>query len=164
MRHSILRDGLIARLLGATAVAGWFLILDSVHGHPFATPEGLGRAVLSLFGTSMNDSAVLFIIAYTIFHYAAFIGVALLAAVIVHWGNRQPGVLAGGFILFVAIEIGFYGMTAVLAESPVLGFLAWPQVAIGNAIAAVLMGTYLWKTHPELGRAFDLALSGRSDR
>lgn len=164
MRHSILRDGLIAGILGATGVAVWFLILDTIHGHPFYTPEGLGRAVLSVFGTSRNDPAPLYIISYTIFHYAAFIGVASLAAVIVHWGDRQPGVLAGAFILFVAIEIGFYAMTAILAESPILGILAWPQVAVGNTIAAILMGTYLWRTHPALGPELDLALSGRSDR
>ena len=163
MRHSILRDGLIAGALGATAVAAWFLILDVSRGQPFYTPTELGRTLLSVLGTSRNDPALLFIVAYTVFHYVAFIAVASLAAVFVHWGHSQPGVLAGAFILFVAIEIGFYGWTAVMAESPILGVLAWPQVAIGNAIAAVLMGTYLWRSHPELGKELDLALSGRPE-
>jgi len=40
---------------------------------------------------------------------------------------------------------------AILAQ-PLLGSLAWWNVAIGNAIAALGMGYYLWHVHPKIRR------------
>ena len=40
-------------------------------------------------------------------------------------------------------------MLAVAAH-PLVGALAWWAVAIGNTIAAVGMGYYLWRAHPRL--------------
>ena len=51
-------------------------------------------------------------------------------------------------------------LSAVLAESPVFGTLSWVQVATGNLIAAIVMGVYLWRTHPEVVHELDLALKG----
>jgi len=74
--------------------------------------------------------------------------------------QRKPTVLAGAMMLFVAFEIGFYGLSSALSESPFFGALGWAQVATGNLIAAIVMGVYMWRTHPELGREFNHALSG----
>ena len=160
MRHTIRRDGIVAGLLGATAVAVWFFVGDLIRQQPFRTPIGLGRGLLSVLGPGKDDSAVVLVIGYTIFHYLAFIAVGLFAAMIVHLAEREPSVLAGALILFVATEIGFYALSAVLAESPFFGTLSWIQVSLGNLIAAVVMGTYLWRTHPELKRELDFALGG----
>ena len=160
MRHTILRDGIIAGVLGATAVAVWFLGLDSVYAHPLATPAALGRSLLRLFGPSQDDGMLVFVAAYTVFHYAAFIAVGLLTSVIVHFAEREPSVLAGAMILFVAFEIGIYALSAALQESPVLGVLGGVQVASGNLVAAVVMGTYMWRTHPLLKSEFAFALGG----
>src|SRR3989449_9848453 len=51
-------------------------------------------------------------------------------------------------VSFAVFEFGFYIMLAVLAQ-PLLGALAWWNVAIGNAIAAYGMGYYLWREHPQ---------------
>src|SRR5205823_1851736 len=40
----ILREGFIAGLIGAGAVALWFLIVDIIAGRPFFTPAMLGSA------------------------------------------------------------------------------------------------------------------------
>ena len=64
-------------------------------------------------------------------------------------------------MLFVAFEIGFYGLSAALQESPFLGALGWGQVATGNLIAAAAMGAYMWRTHPELKGELSYALGGR---
>jgi hypothetical protein len=163
MRHSVFRDGVIAGTLGATAVAILFFIVDVVAGHPLHTPLGLGRGLISVLGPGANDSNVVVIAAYTLFHYAAFIAVATLAAVIVHWGLEVPGVLAGAFVVFVATEIGFYLMSSILADSPFFGTLSWIQVASGNLLAAIVMGAYLWRTHPTLGHGLNVALRGDDD-
>ena len=50
--HSIVREGLIAGFLGATAVAVWFFIVDMIGGRPLFTPNTLGEGLLSVFGRS----------------------------------------------------------------------------------------------------------------
>ncbi|HET9010308.1 MAG TPA: hypothetical protein VFN38_00770 [Gemmatimonadaceae bacterium] len=161
MKHTIMRDGIVAGLLGATAVALWFLGLDSLYAHPLATPEALGRGLLRVFGPPGNEGPLTFVVGYTIFHYFAFIVAGVLLAVIVHWARSQPTVLAGAMMLFVAFEIGFYGLSSALQESPFLGALGWAQVATGNLIAALVMGGYMWRAHPELKEEFSYALGGR---
>ncbi len=161
MKHTIMRDGIVAGLLGATAVALWFLGLDSLYAHPLATPEALGRGLLRVFGPPGNEGPLTFVVGYTIFHYFAFIVAGVLLAVIVHWARSQPTVLAGAMMLFVAFEIGFYGLSSALQESPFLGALGWAQVATGNLIAALVMGGYMWRSHPELKEEFSYALGGR---
>ena len=71
----------------------------------------------------------------------------------------MPSVLGGSLILFVAIELGFYGLTALLRET-VLGNLAWYQILVGNLLAAILMGTYLWRSHPAMRKGLVSALDG----
>jgi hypothetical protein len=159
--HSVARDGVVAGIIGATAVAVWFLIVDSVAGHPLYTPRVLGTALFSVLGPLGGEGPAVHIVAYTIFHYAAFILVGVIASVVVRWAEREPAVLAGLLILFVAFELGFYGFTALLADWLPIGALAWYQVAAGNLIAATLMGVYLWRANPALGRKFAQALDGR---
>ena len=159
--HSIVREGVIAGVLGATAVAVWFFVVDLIGGRPLFTPNTLGEGLLSIFGRSPEARAVN-IIAYTIFHYAAFILVGLIAVVLVHTGERIPSVLAGSMILFVAIELGFYGLVALLQET-VLGNFAWYQILAGNLLAAILMGTYLWRSHPAMRDGLVRALEGTAD-
>jgi hypothetical protein len=161
MKHSIMRDGIVSGVLGATAVALWFLGLDTLYARPLATPTALGRGLLRIFGPPGDEGVLTFVVGYTIFHYFAFIVAGVLLAVIVHWARRQPTVLAGAMMLFVAFEIGFYGLSAALQESPFLGALGWAQVATGNLIAALVMGGYMWRTHPELKEELSYALGGK---
>ena len=151
----------MAGFIGATAVAIWFLVVDVIAGRPFGTPTFLGRSLFSVFGPiPEGESAVVHVIFYTIFHYAVFFGVGTLAVIAVHWAETEPTVLAGFLILFVAIELGFYGFVALLSDPQVYGVLAWWQVGAANLISALLMGYYLWRTHPALKRELELALGG----
>ena len=159
--HSAVREGALAGAIGATAVAVWFFIVDLISGRALYTPTVLGEGLLSLFGAVPNSDAVS-VIAYTIVHYVAFVLVGMLAVVLVHAGERRPSVLAGSLILFVAIELAFHGFVALL-ENTVLGNLAWYQILAGNLLAAVLMGTYLWRSHPALRKGLVSALEGTSD-
>lgn len=161
MKHTIWRDGIVAGVLGATAVAVWFLGVDTLYAEPFATPAALGRGLLRIFGPPGNEGMLTFVAAYTVFHYVAFMLAGIVLSVIVHWARTQPTVLAGAMMLFVAFEIGFYGLSAALQESPALGTLGWGQVASGNLIAALVMGGYMWRAHPELKEEFNHALGGR---
>ena len=160
IRHSAVREGIIAGVLGATSVALWFLIVDTISGRPFYTPTVLGEGVLGIFGPAGSEGAFTHVLVYTLFHYAAFCAVGILVTFIIHHAEIEPAVLAGLLILFVAFETGFYGLTALLSQSDLLGNLAWYQIAIGNLLAAGAMGTYLWRAHPALRSEFSHALGG----
>jgi hypothetical protein len=162
MRNGIVRDGVVAGALGATSVAVWFFLVDVVLRHPFQTPIELGRGFFSVFGQSTTgDTDVLLVVGYTVFHYFAFVLAGLLVAVIVHWAETQPTILAGALILFAVFELGFYSVSSAFGSIPVFGVLAWYNVAIGNLIASVSMGTYMWRTHPALRAELVYALEGR---
>ena len=65
--------------IGATAIAIWFLVVDTVAGHPFYTPIFLGKGVVSVLGKNMmGDTAFTQVLGYTIFHYVAFFIVGIL--------------------------------------------------------------------------------------
>jgi len=153
--HPLLHDGIIAGLIGASAIAVWFLIIDTIAGQPFRTPAALGNGLLDVLGPAdATDSKLVFVLVYTIFHFAAFMFVGLLASLIVHLAKHEPSILLGFVVLFVATEIGFYGFTGLLHEASSLKSLAWYQVMLGNLIAASSMGYYFWRTHRELGDEF----------
>ncbi len=146
----ILREGFIAGLIGAAAVALWFLIVDAVAARPFFTPAMLGSAVF--WGVREPAQVVIEysrIIGYTMFHVSAFIIVGTVAAVLAAEVEVAPPTLYLVAVFFAIFEFGFYVTVAVLAQ-PLLGALAWWNVAIGNAIAAYGMGYYLWQAHPKI--------------
>ena len=161
--HNFLREGVITGFIGATAIAVWFLIVDTISGRPFYTPIFLGRGVVSVLGKNMmGDTAFTQVLGYTIFHYAAFFIVGIVLTVIVHQAHRTPGILAGLLVAFVIMTMGFYMIAAAFAQSA-LGQIAWAQIFVANLLAAALMGAYQWRRHPQLNRHLKQALEGTDD-
>ena len=161
-RHNLIREGVIAGIIGATALALWFLVIDVSTGQAFRTPRVLGYALFSVLGGATGeDSWIVHVAGYTVFHYAVFIGLGILAVKLVHIAEGAPHVLAGVTILFIVIHIGSYGLSTALASSEFFGGTAWYLVLAGNLIAAAGMGLYLWRSHPKLRQEFDSALGGR---
>jgi putative oxidoreductase len=154
--HPLLHDGVIAGLIGAAVIAVWFFIVDAIAGRPFFTPATLGHGLLDVLGKqpAQDDSNVIHVLAYTVFHFAAFMLVGLATALIVFLAQKEPSILFGFLVLFVAFEVGFYGLVGLLSESTALREFAWYQVLIGNLLAAGAMGYYFYRTHKELGEEF----------
>lgn len=159
--HPVLREGVATGVIGATCIAVWFFLVDVLAGRPLATPALLGHGLFSVLGPGMTESHGVDILVYTLFHYGAFIGVGFLAALIVRAAGKEPSLLLGFVMLFVAFEIAFYALVALLQQSTSLGGLAWYNVMAGNIIAAAGMWVYFWKAHPaireEFHHAFDPA-------
>lgn len=155
----LVREGIIAGIIGATAIVVWFFFVDIILNRAFFTPITLGRGMLSILGpVPAGQSEAVLVILYTLFHYAAFIVVGLIAAMIVHVANREPSILLGFVVLFAAIEVGFYAFVGLLQQATPLGSLAWYNVMIGNLLAAAAMGTYLLRAHPALREQFAHAI------
>jgi hypothetical protein len=159
-RHNTIREGVTAGFLSATVIAVWLLIVDVIAKHPFFTPMVLGRGLLGFLGVRPGDTAFTYVAVYTLFHYGAFSIIGILVTRIVHAARRTPAVLAGFLILFVAFEIGFYGLTSMLSVYTELAGLAWLQIMLANLIASFVMLYYMWVRHPELTREFQQALEG----
>jgi hypothetical protein len=124
-------------------------------------PSALGHLLFHAAGAAGSEGRTAHVIAYSVFHVAAFVVAGVLAAATFRYSERQPSLLAGAFILFVIFETGFYGITSVLAQSRTLGVPSWYMVVAGNLIAALVMGTYLWRAYPSLRTNLGAALSGK---
>lgn len=151
--HRIVREGLVAGVVGAAAVAVWFLVVDSALGRPLFTPGALGSA-LFLGATDLEAVRITVwtVLGYTLVHLLAFATLGLVAAAIVWEAERTPALILGALLLFVAFEAFFLGLLAVVAEF-LLGPMAWWTIAVGNLLAVVAMGYYLWRQHPALKEA-----------
>jgi hypothetical protein len=146
----ILREGLMAGLIGAAAIALWFLVVDTIAREPFYTPSMLGSALF----WGLRDPAQVVVSApavagYTLVHTMTFLIVGTIAAAFACQAERIPSVLFLAAVGFAAFEFGFYIVLVVWAQ-PLLGAVAWWSVAVGNAIAAGGMSYYLWRAHPQL--------------
>jgi hypothetical protein len=88
--------------------------------------------------------------------------VGTIAAVLAAEVEVAPPTLYLLVVFFAIFEFGFYVTVAVLAQ-PLLGSLAWWNVAIGNGIAAYGMGYYLWREHPKIAAGLKLHPLGETD-
>jgi hypothetical protein len=151
--HSVMSEGTDVGIIGGLAVAIWFLILDTIAGHPFQTPSLLGQVIL--FGDSRPDTSHLVfgaILVYTAFHFAVFALLGMGLVVLVHWGERDHVVRYALLPVLLVFEVMFYGLLEVFSERTNELFPFW-AVVTANTLAAVSMGLYLWSRHPEFRRA-----------
>ncbi|HKY96769.1 MAG TPA: hypothetical protein VJL35_02835 [Gemmatimonadaceae bacterium] len=163
-RHNSVREGILAGIIGATAIVVWFAVIDIVSGQPFHTPDILGAGLLSILGKPpmMPDTTATHVLIYTVFHYVAFALVGILIAVVVHQSSRTPAVLAGALVAFVAFQLGAIGITTLFTETR-LGGMAWYQIFLANLLATALMFWFMWRRHPQLRGDLDRALTGTDD-
>lgn len=155
----LVREGAIVGAIGATVIAVWFFFVDIVAAEAFFTPRTLGSALMAVLQVRGVNPFVA-VASYTVFHYAAFAVLGLTASMIVNYARREPSILLGFVILFAATEVGFYAFVSLLQQITALGSLAWYNVMGGNLLAAVAMGAYLLRAHPELRGEFGRALDG----
>lgn len=141
----VLGEGVVAGLLGAGAVALWFLVIDFVQGEPLQTPNVLGTAFLRA------DPGTPAVLLYSAVHVAVFVIFGVVASLLIAGAERDPMLVFALVILFTAFEVFFFGAliigaTWVLDELP-----AW-QILVGNVLAAAVMLGYFFKTHRSLAR------------
>ena len=150
--HSTIREGAITGGLGALAVALWFLLVDGIAARALHTPALLGAMVLRApdpIAASEGPDRLMLAAVYTPIHFILFALFGVIVVFLVHRAKKQPSLLMLALMLFAVFEGGFTGLVAILAGT-VLGDLAWYQVAIGNLIAVIVMGWYVWRRHPDV--------------
>jgi hypothetical protein len=151
--ETVYREGLVAGLLGAATIALWFLVLDAIAGRPLHTPTLLGTALFrggrGLEAPEMVPVSLEMVLLYTWVHALVFCVIGGVAARLLAVAERQPNAGFGILLLFVVLAFGFLVVTLVFAE-PILQALTWPAILGGNLLAAVAMGVYFWRRHPDL--------------
>jgi hypothetical protein len=148
-RSDMLLDGLFTGMIGALAVAVWFLILDVAAGRPLYTPALLGAWLLhgSQAGTTPVAVAPLEIAAYTAFHFVAFTTVGIVFSWMMTLFERFPIMFFVLLVLFVSLMVGFFGLDIVLGAQLTGKLQAW-TIVVANLLAALGMALYQWKRHP----------------
>lgn len=146
--HSPIREGTIAGIIGASIVALWFLMVDSIAGRPFFTPAVLGASLFDLLGEGFGGRGLFaHVAAYSVIHFGAFIIIGIVVAKLMNVLDRKPSWIVGFVALFVVFEICVFAAVGVLSRSPLFGAIAWYQLGAANLLAAFFMGRYLWRAH-----------------
>jgi hypothetical protein len=156
----VFREGLVAGMLGAAAVAIWFLIVDTAAGVPLRTPALLGAAVLE----GLRDPSALVIswplvLKYTLIHGAAFAFFGWLMAGLLALADREPRLLYAFVMLFCCFEVFFLALIMILAEW-LFETLPWWNIVAGNVLAALVMLAYFFRGHRVAWREFLTAREG----
>lgn len=146
-------EGIRAGLVGASIIALWFLLVDTIAGRPLYTPTVLGAALFRgeagiASGGPVTPSLEL-VAGFTWVHYLVFMLIGVGAARLMALAERNPKLGFGIVLFFAVFEFGFLLASMVFAEG-VLQRLAWPAVVVGNLLAAAGMGWVLWRAHRQL--------------
>jgi len=143
----IAREGLLSGLLGAGAVAVWFLLYAVAAGVPLRTPALLGAALFH----GLRDPSALVITAslvteYTAVHGLAFVFFGWVAAALFALADREPRVLFAFIMLFCCFEVFTFVMIEALAQW-LLEAIAWWTILAGNLLASGVMLGYFLRGH-----------------
>jgi hypothetical protein len=137
--QAVIVHGVVAGLLAGLVVVLWFLVADTVAGHPFMTPRLLAGMLLNQDFVHVTPGLV---VAYTVLHFAVFallgVGMAAVSATLTAPSRLLLGVLFGLLLQEVVFYVGL-----LLLHAPHLGVLPWPHVIGANIAAGLVLMTYL---------------------
>jgi len=142
-------EGTYVGAIGAGCVALWFFVTDLIQGHPLRTPSVLGQVLL--FGNGKPDvTQVQFaaVIAYTAVHFAAFLAFGIGLVALIRWAARESVVRYAVLQVFLVFEVFFYGLLSLASQATRELFPFWTVLG-ANTFAAVAMGYFLYRQHPE---------------
>lgn len=139
-----LSRGMTGGFIAAAALAFWFLLIDSIRATPFDTPMFVARTIT---GIENGTATPLILVMYSLIHFAVFMAIGAAVAWFLERIHVRPSLLAGLIVGFVLFDLIFYA-GIVMSGVNVIGALGWPEVLIGNLIAAVVLVRYLRVTGP----------------
>ncbi|MBI4528706.1 MAG: hypothetical protein HY695_33330 [Deltaproteobacteria bacterium] len=97
-------EGIVAGVIGAATIAIWFLILDTINGHPLYTPTVLGTALFrggeGLSHPEGPASSLEMTLMYTWVHVLAFAIVGGVASRLLGLAEENPNLGFGILLLF----------------------------------------------------------------
>jgi len=152
--RTVWAQGVVVGMIGAVTVAAWFFLLDLARGQPLLTPATLGSAILlGARDLAQVEVTAPVILGYSLLHLAAFAALGILISFVIRRVRTRPPLILGAILVFVVLQALFLGLLTIAAEGVLLGVMAWWAIGIGNLLAAVTMGYYVWEKDPALQEA-----------
>jgi hypothetical protein len=149
--HSVVREGVIAGLLGAVANAVWFLVVDMAAGRPLHTPNALGKVFFrGDLNPGLREIAPESVLGFSVAQLVIFVLGGMVLTVLVHLASRAPALRMGLWLGLVVLFAMFAGLFYMLSVSTGERVSFW-SAAGGNLLALGTMVWYLWRRHPRLG-------------
>jgi hypothetical protein len=149
-----MREGVTVGMLGASAVAVWFLLVDAMAGEPFRTPALLGGVLFHGVTDPLRPAiTAVVVLQYTLVHGAVFLVFGLLVAGLLALADREPRLLIALVMLFCCFEVFAVGAIAILAEW-LFATLAWWTIVTANVLATLMMAGYVFRAHRRLVHEF----------
>jgi hypothetical protein len=151
-RYPVLFEGLATGLVGAAAVAVWFLVVDLLAGSPLHTPAALGSAVLlGAANPSEVELNVAVMAVYSILHVSAFVAVGMGFSWMVQQLHGAPAFGARALTVLVVVEGLFIGSVG-MASGWIVQEMGWLTILVANGLAVAGMSSWIWHHHPGLRR------------
>lgn len=149
-RYPLLGEGLATGMIGAAAVAIWFLLVDIVAGRPFHTPAALGSALwLGAESEAEVRTTAGLVAGYTVVHVGAFAAAGFVLSLAATYLERAPSralVVALALLLLEALTLAILLLTA----SWVLSSVGLWAISSANVVAVIAMAWWLSRTHGAL--------------
>jgi hypothetical protein len=150
-RRLLFAEGTVAGIIGAATIALWFLVVDTVRGHPLYTPSLLGTALFrghdALASPEAHAISPLMVVLFTLAHGLVFVAIGQIAARLVRLAEKNAN-YGFGVILFLVFFLSGFFFVSMVFEAELLRVLTWPAVLAGNLLAVTAMGIYLARRHP----------------
>lgn len=152
-RYPRLERGVVMGMVGAAAVAAYFVAIDALRGQPLFTPAALGSvAFLGADGPADVHISVGVVAAYTALHVLLFAAVGIAFEAALDALHRAPAFWLIALMGFIILE-GLFLSVAGVAGAWVLGAAGWWQTALANLLAVGAMSAWAWRSHPALRQA-----------
>src|SRR5437899_472739 len=147
----IVRNAVVAGLLGAATVALWFFAFDIARRRPFETPALLAAVLLhGASGAELPRITWSLVVQYSVLHVAAFVLFAFVASALIVAAEREAGLVIALIIFFAGFEVFF--IAVVMFHGPaLLAAVSWWSILAGNLLATGVMLTYFFFRHHALG-------------
>ena len=146
-------DSLYSGVLGGSAVAGFFLVVDLLDGQPLFTPSLIGSVLFHGVAAQDVTQVHLGAVAYfSLVHVAVFAGLGAAISLLVHeveLHSRHPIELL--LVLLAIIEVAFFAV-APLAMPGVIARLGIIRVGAANLLAAGSMALFFALYHRSAAR------------
>lgn len=142
-KSTILREGLVAGLLGYASVALLFIVLNVSQGlSPVHTPEVLGSTLLQGFMDPVGPWAA--VLAFNGLHLGVTLALGVGAALLAYRAEMDHA-LAMGLVFFLLALGGFVPIFFGAVTVEFLHALRWPEVVAGSVVGAVgTLGYLAW--------------------
>src|SRR3989449_2098118 len=137
--QAVIVHGVTGGLLAGFVVALWFLVADTLAGHPFRTPTLLAGVLLNREFTEVTFRLVA---VYTVLHFAvcAMLGVGMAW---VSAAFTAPTRLLLALVFGVLLQEATFYVGLLLLHAQHLSVIAWPHVVGANIAAGLVLMSYL---------------------